>query len=185
MLNLREKYKKEVIPAMRERFGYKNDLAVPKIEKVVVNAGIGKFLKDEKAQETIINDLAKITGQKPVYTLARKAISGFKIRKGMKVGLKVTLRKKRMYDFLDRLIHVAIPRIRDFRGIPEKSIDKEGNLSIGIKEHIIFPEIAHEDVKLIFGFEVTIVTNAKTREEAIELFKLLGFPIKTGADSRR
>jgi len=163
---------------MRERFGYKNDLAVPKIEKVVVNAGIGKFLKDEKAQETIINDLAKITGQKPVYTLARKAISGFKIRKGMKVGLKVTLRKKRMYDFLDRLIHVAIPRIRDFRGIPEKSIDKEGNLSIGIKEHIIFPEIAHEDVKLIFGFEVTIVTNAKTREEAIELFKLLGFPIK-------
>jgi len=163
---------------MRERFGYKNDLAVPKIEKVVVNVGIGKFLKDEKAQETIINDLAKITGQKPIYTLARKAISGFKIRKGMKVGLKVTLRKKRMYDFLERLIHVAIPRIRDFRGIPEKSIDKEGNLSIGIKEHIIFPEIAHEDVKLIFGFEVTIITSAKTREEAVELFKLLGFPIK-------
>ena len=178
MLSLREKYKKEVIPAMRERFGYKNDLAVPKIEKVVVNVGIGKFLKDEKAQETIINDLAKITGQKPIYTLARKAISGFKIRKGMKVGLKVTLRKKRMYDFLERLIHVAIPRIRDFRGIPEKSIDKEGNLSIGIKEHIIFPEIAHEDVKLIFGFEVTIITSAKTREEAVELFKLLGFPIK-------
>ncbi len=173
-----EKYKKEVIHAMKEKFGYKNDLAVPKIVKVVVNAGIGKALKDQKIQETITKDLALITGQKPVSTLARGAISGFKIRKGMVVGLKITLRGKRMYNFLDRLVGAAIPRIRDFRGIPEKSIDKEGNLTIGIKEHIIFPEIAHEDVKFIFGFEITIVVNAKKRKEAVALFQLLGFPIK-------
>lgn len=175
-----EKYKKEVIPTMKEKFGYQNDLAVPRIIKVAVNIGIGKALKDEKMQETISKDLAMITGQKPVPCLAKGAISGFKIRKGMKVGLKTTLREKKMYEFLDRLVGAAIPRIRDFRGLPEKSIDKEGNLTIGIKEHIVFPEIAHEDVRLIFGLEVTVVTNAKKRKEAIELFKLLGFPIKHG-----
>lgn len=175
---LLEKYKKEVVPAMREKFGYQNNMAVPKIEKVVVNSGIGKTLKDEKMQETIANSLAVITGQKPVSALARGAISGFKIRQGMVVGLKVTLRGKRMYEFLDRLVGAAIPRIRDFRGLAEKSIDKGGNLNIGIKEHIIFPEIAHEDVRFIFGLEVTVVTNAKKREEAVELFRLLGFPIK-------
>jgi len=178
MIGLKEKYTKEVIPAMRKKFGYKNNLAVPKVVKVVVNTGIGKALKDKKMQEAIAKDLALITGQKPVSTLARGAISGFKIRKGMKVGLKVTLRGKKMYEFLERLIGTAIPRIRDFRGLPEKSIDKEGNLTVGIKEHIVFPEIAHEDVKTIFGLEVTVVTNAKDRKEAIELFKLLGFPIK-------
>jgi len=180
MSQLKDKYIKEVIPAMQEKFGYKNKLAVPKIIKVVVNTGIGKTLKDEKMQETIVRDLAMITGQKPVFTQAKKAISGFKIRKGMKVGLKVTLRKKRMYDFLDRLIGAAIPRIRDFRGIPEKSIDHSGNLTIGIKEHIVFPEIAHEDVRIIFGLEITIATNAKNKKEAVELFRLLGFPIKHG-----
>lgn len=176
--SLNQKYIKEVIPKMKERFGYKNDLAIPKIIKVVVNTGTGKALKDEKMQETIAKNLAMITGQKPIPTLARGAISGFKIRKGMKVGLKITLRGKRMYEFLDRLVGTAIPRIRDFRGLPEKSIDEESNLTIGIKEHIIFPEIAHEDVKFIFGFEVTVVTNAKKRKEAVELFRLLGFPIK-------
>jgi large subunit ribosomal protein L5 len=175
-----EKYKKEVIPTMKEKFGYQNDLAVPRITKVAVNTGIGKALKDEKMQETISKDLAMITGQKPVPCLAKGAISGFKIRKGMKVGLKTILRGKKMYEFLDRLVGVTIPRIRDFRGLPEKSIDKEGNLTIGIKEHIVFPEIAHEDVRLIFGLEVTVVTNAKNRNEALELFKLLGFPIKHG-----
>lgn len=175
-----KKYKKEAIPAMKEKFGYKNNLAIPKITKVVINAGIGRALKDQKMQETIAKDLAIITGQKPISTLARGAISGFKIRKGMKVGLKTTLREKRMYEFLDRLVGATIPRIRDFRGLPEKSIDQEGNLTIGIKEQIVFPEIAHEDVKIIFGFEITIVTNAKKREEAVELFKLLGFPIKHG-----
>lgn len=173
-----EKYKKEAIPAIKEKFGYKNNFAVPKITKVVVNTGIGKALKDEKIQETIAKDLTMITGQKPSPTQARWAISGFKIRKGMKVGLKITLRGKRMYEFLDRLVGTAIPRIRDFRGIPEKSIDKGGNLTIGIKEHIVFPEIAHENIKLIFGLEVTVVTNAKDKKEAVELFKLLGFPIK-------
>lgn len=173
-----EKYKKEVIPAMKEKFGYKNNLAVPRIKKVVINTGIGRALKDEKLQETINRDLAIITGQKPVPTLARGAISGFKIRQGMVIGLKVTLRGKRMYDFLDRLVGAAIPRVRDFRGLPLKSIDEGGNLNIGIKEHIIFPEIAHEDIRFIFGFEVTMVTNSKKREEAVELFRLLGFPIK-------
>ena len=175
-----EKYKKEVIPTMKEKFGYQNDLAVPRIIKVAVNIGIGKALKDKKMQETISKDLAMITGQKPVPCLAKGAISGFKIRKGMKVGLKTTLRGKKMYEFLDRLVGATIPRIRDFRGLLEKSIDKEGNLTIGIKEHIVFPEIAHEDIGLIFGLEVTVVTNAKKRKEAIELFKLLGFPIKHG-----
>lgn len=175
---LLEKYKNEVVPAMKEKFGYKNNLAVPRIEKVVVNSGIGKAIKDEKIQETVSRDLSTITGQKPIPTLAKGAISGFKIRQGMVVGLKVTLRGKKMYEFLDRLIGAVIPRIRDFRGLPFKSIDKGGSLNIGIKEHIIFPEIAHEDIKFIFGFEVTVVTSAKKREEAVELFRLLGFPIK-------
>ena len=178
MNNLQDKYIKEAIPKMRERFDYKNDMAVPRIVKVVVNTGIGKALKDEKIQETIARDLAVITGQKAVPTLAKSAISGFKIREGMVVGLKTTLRGKRMYEFLDRLVGAAIPRIRDFRGLSEKLIDKGGNLNIGIKEHLIFPEIAHEDVRYIFGLEVAVVTNAKKREEAVELFRLLGLPIK-------
>ncbi len=179
--DLKQKYAKEVTPKMKEHFGYKNDLAVPRITKVVVNTGIGKALKDKKIQETISRDLTMITGQKPVPTLAKGAISGFKIRKGMIVGLKTTLRGERMYEFLDRLIGAAIPRIRDFRGIPEKSIDGEGNLTIGIKEHIIFPEIAHEDVRFIFGLEVTVVTNARSKKEAVELFRLTGFPIKSAS----
>lgn len=177
MFNLKEKYIKEVIPKMMEKFGYKNKLSVPKILKVVVNTGIGNDLSDLKAKEKISESLAKITGQKPVFILAKKAISGFKIRKGMKIGLKVTLRGKRMYDFIFRLVNIAIPRIRDFRGLAVKSIDQNGNLNIGIKEHVIFPEL-EEDLKINFGFEVTIVTNAEKREQALELFKLMGFPIK-------
>ncbi len=177
--DLKEKYIKEVIPKMKEKFKHKNDLAVPKIERAVVNIGIGSSaLKDGKAQERISNDLVLITGQKPVPTLAKKAIAGFKTREGMVVGLKVTLRGKRMYDFLSRLVNIALPRTRDFRGLSPKSVDQNGNLTIGIKEHIIFPELSTEDVKRIFGMEVTIVTKAKNREEALELFKLLGFPIK-------
>jgi len=178
LIMLQEKYKKEVIPAMKERFGYRNDLAVPKIKRAIVNVGIGSILGDEKAQELISKDLALITGQKPVPTLAKKAISGFKTRKGMIVGLKVTLRGKRMFDFLSRLINIVLPRIRDFRGLPSKSVDEGGNLTVGIKEHIVFPEISQENIKKIFGLEITIVTNAEKREEALELFKLLGFPIK-------
>ena len=175
---LKEKYQKEVVPAMKQKFGYKNDLAVPKIGKVVVNIGTGAYSKDEKAQEEISRDLALITGQKPVVTLAKKAISAFKIRQGLPVGLKVTLRGRRMYDFVERLINIVLPRTRDFRGLPVKSIDQKGNLNLGIKEHIIFPEISPEDIKKIFGMEITIATNAKNKERALELFKLLGFPIK-------
>lgn len=175
---LQEKYKKEIVPAMKEKFGYKNILAVPKIKKTIVNIGIGNILKDDKAIELITKHLTTITGQKPVPTLARKAIAGFKTREKMIIGLKVTLRGKRMFDFLSRLINIAIPRTRDFRGLNPKSVDQGGNLTIGIKEHIIFPEISQEDIKRIFGLEVTVVSSAKKREEALELFKLLGFPIK-------
>jgi large subunit ribosomal protein L5 len=178
MDDLKQKYIEEVIPKMKEKFDYKNNLAVPRIEKTVVNVGTGSILKDEKSQDFISRDLALITGQKPISTLAKKAISGFKIRQGMIVGLKVTLRGKRMFDFLSRLINIALPRTRDFRGLPRKSMDQGGNLSIGIKEHIIFPEILPEEVKKIFGLEITVVTNAKKKEEAIELFKLMGFPIQ-------
>lgn len=166
---------------MKEKFGYKSNLAAPEIEKVVINVGVGSVLRDEQTQKAVAGDLALITGQKAVPTLAKKAISAFKTREGMVVGYKVTLRGKRMYDFLERLVNVVIPRTRDFRGLEQKSIDKSGNLSIGIREHIIFPEISPEEVKRIFGLEITVVTNAKSREEALELFKLLGFPIKKEA----
>lgn len=181
MSDLKQKYIKEVIPKMIDKFEYKNTMAVPKIKKVIINTGIGSStLKDEKIQELINKDLALITGQKPISTQAKKAVAGFKIRQGMIVGLKVTLRGKKMFDFLFRLINVAIPRIRDFRGIDPKSVDQGGNLNIGIREHIIFPEISTEDVKRIFGLEVNVVTNAKKKEEALELFRLMGFPIKHG-----
>lgn len=179
-MTLQEKYKKEVVPQMKQKFGYKNDFSVPKIEKVVVNVGIGSAVvaKDEKVQESITKDIILITGQKPLVTLAKKAISAFKVREGMPVGLKVTLRKKRMYDFLFRLINVVLPRTRDFRGLSSKSIDERGNLNIGIKEHLIFPEISQDDIRRIFGLEITIVADSKNKEKALELYKLMGFPIK-------
>jgi len=186
MLPLKEKYQKEVVPRMMEKFGYKNKMAVPKIEKVVVNTGFGRLIigktteEQKKIRKAILDDLALICGQYPVLTKARKSISGFKVRKGMAVGAMVTLRKKRMYDFLERLINIALPRTRDFRGIDQRSVDKAGNLTIAIKEHIAFPEISPEQAKIMFGFEVTVVTSAKTREEGLELLKLLGFPIKHG-----
>lgn len=185
MLRLKEKYQKEVIPKMMERFGCKNPMAVPKIEKVIVNTGFGKLVSGKSADEqkkiwgAISNDLTMIVGQKPILTKAKKSIAGFKTRIGLPIGAKVSLRNRRMYDFLDRLINIAIPRSRDFQGIDAKSIDKGGNLTIGVKEHISFPEILPERAKNIFGLEVTIVTNAENRAEGIELFKLLGFPIKS------
>lgn len=163
---------------MQEKFGYKNIMACPKIVKVVINVGIGRIHKEEKLIEDIKKDLSLITGQQPALTLAQKSISSFKIREGAPAGLKVTLRGKRMYDFLERLIHAALPRSRDFRGISASSIDANGNLNIGIKEHIIFPEISSDEVKHIFSFEVTAVTKAKNREEAEELFRLMSFPLK-------
>jgi len=184
--HLPEKYKKEAIPAMKEKFGYKNDMAVPKIEKVIVNTGFGRQIagktaeEQKKIQDFILEELSLICGQRAVLTKAKKAIAAFKVRQGMSLGARATLRGKKMIDFLERLIHLALPRSRDFQGIEPKSVDKEGNLTLGIKEHIAFPEILPEKAKNIFGLEVTVVTTAKTREEGLELFKLLGFPIKKG-----
>jgi len=178
MTRLQEKYKKDVIPAMKEKFGYKNNLAIPRIEKVTINTGIGKFMQDEKAIEEIVKDLTLISGQKPVFTQAKKAISGFKIRQGLKVGLMVTLRGQRAFDFIERLVSLALPRSRDFRGLEQKSVDDHGNLNIGLKEQIIFPEISHENIRNIFGMQITIKTTAKSHEEGTELLKLMGFPLK-------
>jgi len=177
-MRLQEQYKKQIIPEMMKKFGYKNQMAVPRIEKVIVNTGIGKFLQDEKAVEEIVKDLALITGQKPAHRQAKKAISGFKTRKGLKVGLVVTLRGRRAFDFVERLINLALPRARDFRGIEEKSIDQHGTLNLGVREQIIFPEVSHENVKNIFGFQITVKTTARKHKEGVELLKLMGFPIK-------
>ncbi len=177
MSDLHEKYLKETIPAMMGKFGYKNVMVVPKIEKVVVNCGVGRF-RDEKERSEITKYLALITGQKPAPRPARKAIASFKTRKGLVVGYQVTLRGKRMWDFISRLVDIALPRTRDFRGIDPQSFDPRGNLTIGIKEHIVFPETIGEDYRFLFGIEVTVVTTAKKKEEGIELLRLMGFPIR-------
>lgn len=184
MKNLKEKYIKEVVPAMIKEFGYKNIMAVPKIEKVVLNIGFGKIVSAKTSDEqkkffkNVSENLALITGQKPVLTSAKKAIAGFKTRKGMLVGAMDTLRKKKMYDFLEKLINVALPRTRDFRGIDLKSFDNQGNLTISIKEYTIFPEVVLENTKVVFGFEITVVTTTENREQGIKLLKLMGFPLK-------
>lgn len=184
MLKLQDQYQKEVIPEMMKKFGYKSRMAVPKIEKVVINTGFGKQIAGKTGEDQkkfldfILKELALISGQKPVLTEAKKAIATFKTRKGMPLGAKVTLRRKKMTDFLERLIHVVLPRTRDFRGINAESADKHGSLTIAVKEHITFPEILPEKAKNIFGLEITITTTAKNREEGVELLKLLGFPIK-------
>lgn len=185
MLRLKDKYIKKVIPAMKEKFNYKSNMVVPKIVKVIVNVGFGKFISGKTSDErkkiadNILTDLAQICGQRPVLTKAKKSIAGFKIREGQPVGVKVTLRKKIMYDFLERLINIVLPRTRDFRGINPNSIDEKGNLTIGIREHIVFPEVSPEVTRFNFGLEITVVTTAKSREDGVELLRLLGFPIKT------
>jgi large subunit ribosomal protein L5 len=177
MSMLKEKYNKTVVPEMRKRFNLNNNFQVPMIEKVVVNVGIGKFIKDTNMVKDVIETITNITGQKPLTTKARKSIAGFKIREGLEVGAKVTLRGRRMWDFLDRLVGAAIPRIRDFQGVKESAVDGSGNLNIGIKEHVIFPEIMPENVKNMIGLQITVVTNAKNRERGLELFRMLKFPI--------
>ncbi len=183
-MKLQEKYKKEIIPAMKKKFGYKNVMAIPKIKKVVVNTSFGSLVsgktsgEQKKIIDTILNDLVIIAGQMPVLTRAKKSIAGFKTRKGVPAGIKVTLRKAKMNDFLERFINIALPRSRDFRGIKSSSVDNNGNLTVGIKEHIIFPEIAPEKSRFIFGFEVIVDTTANTKEEGLELLKLIGFPIQ-------
>ena len=176
-LSLQEKYVKEIAPKFASEFGYKNHMAAPKIMKVVINTGIGHF-REEKQMEEVQKYLTLITGQKPAARVAKKAIAQFKTREGLVVGYQVTLRGKRMYDFLSRLINVALPRMRDFRGIDQKSFDDSGNLTIGVKEHIVFPEMIGEDYKFLFGFEVTVVTSATKQKECIALLERIGFPIK-------
>ena len=182
MQQMKEKYVKKVIPAMQKKFGYKNIMAVPKIEKVVLNSSFGKLAQGKtgeearKIGEAIGEDMGKIAGQKPVLTKARKSIATFKLRQGTPIGVKVTLRGQKMYDFLGRFIHVVLPRSRDFRGLKTSFIDNHGNLSIGMAEHLFFPEIFPEQSKIPFGLEVTIPTTAKTKEEGLELFLQLGFP---------
>jgi len=163
---------------MQTRFGLKNKMAVPRILKATLNSGIGKWRQEQKAIEEIEKDLTMIAGQKAVFTRAKKAVASFKTRIGQPLGIRVTLRGRRMYDFLDHLISLALPRTRDFRGLPKKSVDDEGNLNIGIKEQIVFPEISHENVRTIFGFEIAVTTNAGNQEQGLELFRLLGFPIE-------
>jgi large subunit ribosomal protein L5 len=178
MNNLQTQYQKEIVPALKEKFSLKNLMTVPRLKKVVINAGFGRYNKDKEYIENVEKALAAISGQKPVLTKAKKSISGFKLREGMIVGAMVTLRKKRMYDFVEKLVHVTFPRVRDFRGINKNSVDQSGNLTVGIKEHTAFSEIGSEDTDNIFGLEVTLVTNCKNREEGFELFKQLGFPFK-------
>lgn len=173
---MKEIYNKKIRDYFRNNFGYKNTLSIPKVVKIVVNSGIGREQSSNpKFIETAQIDIADITGQKPKITKSTKAISGFKLRKGMPVGLVVTLRGKRMYDFLNRLINIILPRIRDFRGIKNKALDKYGNLNIGISEHIVFPEIKSDKVVKPFGLQINIVSNAKNRKEALKLFEQLGF----------
>ena len=179
MTRLREKYKKEVIPLMKEKFGYGNDLGVPGLEKVVVNVGFNKDVSgDKNFLEVIENNLKRITGQKSVHTRAKKAISAFKIREGMVIGMMVTLRGERMYDFVDKMINVVLPRFRDFQGLEKKSMDVQGNLTIGVREQIVFPEISPDEVEKIHGMEVVIHTSAGSHEEGFEFLRLLGFPFK-------
>ncbi len=184
MKSLKEKYNKEAVPALKKKFDLKNKAAVCEIEKVIINTGFGKKVVEmtgkekNKLFERVKEDLAQITGQSPVLTKARKSISDFNLVKGDFVGAKVTLRGQKMFDFLDRLIHVALPRSRDFRGIPRKSVDQAGNLSLGMKEHTVFPEADVKRLEDAFGFQVVIKTNTKDRKKAIELFEKLGFPLQ-------
>ncbi len=178
MARLYEFYKDKVASDLMKQFGYKSVMEVPRIEKITLNMGVGEAVADKKVMEFAVGDMQKIAGQKPVVTLAKKSIAGFKIRDGYPVGCKVTLRKQRMYEFLDRLISVAIPRIRDFRGISGKSFDGRGNYNMGVKEQIIFPEIEYEKIDALRGMNITITTSAKTDEEAKALLSAFKLPLK-------
>ena len=178
MLNMKEQYKQEVIAALQNTFGYKNVMEVPRIEKITLNMGVGEAVGDKKLIESALADLERLAGQKPVVTKARKSVAGFKIREGWPIGCKVTLRGERMWDFFDRLVHISIPRIRDFRGLNPKSFDGRGNYSMGVREQIIFPEIDYDKVDKIRGLDITITTSARTDDEGRELLKAFGFPFK-------
>jgi Ribosomal protein L5 len=173
---LKEKYNEEVTKALMEKFAYKNVMQLPKVEKIVLNMGLGEAITNSKSLENAVEDMTIIAGQKPIVTRAKKSIAGFKLREGMPIGVKVTLRGERMYEFLDRLVSIALPRVRDFRGINPKSFDGRGNYTMGVKEQLIFPEIEYDKVDKIRGMDITVVTSASTDEEALELLKQLGMP---------
>ena len=175
---LKKRYTEEVVPALKKRFDYKNVNRIPKLEKIVVNAGIGDAKDNSKSFQIAVEELKSITGQKPLVTHAKKSVANFKLREGQPVGAKVTLRNDRMYEFMDKLISIALPRVRDFRGINGKAFDGRGNYALGIKEHIIFPEVSYELVEKVRGFDVCIVTTAKTDDEAKSLLVKLGMPFK-------
>ena len=178
MNRLEEKYRNEVVPSLIEKHGYKTPMLVPKIEKVVVNIGVGDAVANSKMLEAALSDLEKITGQKPIETKAKKSIASFKVREGHKIGCKVTLRGENMYVFLDKLISIALPRVRDFRGVSSKSFDGRGNYTLGIKEQLIFPEINFDEVVKVRGMDIVIVTTARNNEEAFDLLKELGVPFR-------
>ncbi len=178
MARLREYYRKEVVPALMDRLGYENVMQVPEVEKIVVNMGVGEAKENPKTLESASGELATITGQRPVITKAKKSVAAFKVREGMPVGCKVTLRGGRMWHFLDRLINVALPRVRDFRGISPDAFDGRGGYSLGLREQLVFPEINYDDIEKIRGMDITVVTTAETDEEARELLTLLGMPFR-------
>jgi large subunit ribosomal protein L5 len=176
---LKTKYTEEVVPAMKEKFGYKNVMQIPKIEKICLNQGVGIAVNDKKIVDASVDEMTRISGQKAQATFSRKAISNFKLRENMPIGARVTLRKERMYDFMDRLISIALPRVRDFQGLQVKGFDGRGNFTMGITEQIIFPEIDIDKTNRISGMDITVVTSAKTDAECLELLRLFGFPFKS------
>ena len=176
MARLKEFYSQEVAPALMKKFGYKNVMEIPKVEKIVVNMGVSEAVGNPKVLDAAVADLTQISGQKPIVTKAKKSISAFKVREGMSIGTKVTLRGERMYHFMDKLLNVALPRVRDFRGISPKAFDGRGNYTLGVKEQLIFPEMEYDKIDKIRGMDITIVTSANTDEEARELLKLMGMP---------
>lgn len=178
MARLREIYKDEVVGKLTEQFGYANPMQVPRFEKVTINMGVGEAVGDKKVIEHAVSDMAKIAGQQPVVTKARKSVASFKIRDGYPIGCMVTLRRERMYEFLDRLVNIALPRVRDFRGVPRKSFDGRGNYNLGIKEQIIFPEINYDQVDKLRGMDIAIITSASTDEEGLALLEAFGFPFR-------
>ena len=178
MARLKEFYTSTVVPELMKQFGYKSIMEVPRIEKITLNMGVGEAVADKKVMEHAVSDLAKIAGQKPVVTVARKSIAGFKIRDNYPVGCKVTLRREQMFEFLDRLVTIALPRVRDFRGVSGKSVDGRGNYNMGVREQIIFPEIEYDKIDALRGLNITITTTAKTDEEAKALLTLFKFPFK-------
>lgn len=184
-MNLKTKYQKEIIPQLREKFAYDNIFLIPKFRKVVINVGFGRHNKEKAYIDNVEKTLIRISGQKPVFTKAKKSISSFKIREGMVIGAMVTLRGNRMYDFLDKLINISFPRVRDFRGISEKSLDKQGNLTIGFKENSAFPEVKVDDINNIHGLEIIVDSSAENKEEGLELFRLAGFPFKKEEEKKK